>query len=283
MAIVTTGLQLYFNPKDGIKAGNKLNNLAPAGIAGRQANVLGGTIIANGALQMDGIDDSVNFDVTEPMWTVVSSPYTFEYVFTPRKFTTDMEVINGGIWMGTFSWGDLYWEFYNTTGGYLANQATVLAAMNSANVAYLQVVYTGTSYNVYMNGTLLQSNSMTNHAFGIDGHTNMKISSNADMNPLKADLHALRLYNRALSTAELTTNRGETIEIGLPITKTRTGILNFHPGVLIPVYDITGNTSEKLRFQTAEGLQFIEVVPTTDPNASKIRIRVAGVTMALKK
>ena len=58
--------------------------------------------------------------------------------------------------------------------------------------------------------------------------------------------------------------------------------LRLGSGDQIPVYDISGNGIQPLRIMTSDGLGFIPLVATSDPSASRIRLRTANIVKALE-
>lgn len=287
MALITNGLQYYYNPKDGKKAGNVLNNITPGGVV-KPLSVIGGTTLANGGLHMDGIDDYLTLSLTETQWRGTAKPFTIELVFTPRQLSGGDYYIfdTGGVFMGRFSWANLYWEFYRTDGGYLAGQTNSVSQLNTANVLNLAVTYGGgTSASIYFNGVLHKNQTTYSMALAAV-FTDATFFNAALANYYKADFHALRIYNRALSAAELLENNNLGLELGVstapPMVKA--GTFKAQTGDLIPVYDLAGHEAvEPFRFWLGTKKVFIPLVPVTDPAASRVRFQTPAGLRAWKK
>lgn len=221
MPVVTTNLVYYWNGKDGIKTGNTLRNIAPNGTT-KNMEITGGKTLANGAIALNGTTDFAKFPATESMFTTSASPYTMEMVYTPRVFSGDHAIWEGGLFFGTFTWGKLYWEFSRNPSGNVSGQVNTVAAMNTASPMRMAVVYNGTNAQIYINGSLVGTVAAgSTHAFSASGFTTVSIAGGVSgIANYMIDLHAVRIYNRALTSSELTTNWNEGIEIGLVIADT---------------------------------------------------------------
>lgn len=287
MALTTNNLQVYYNPKSGIKTGNKLDNIAPGGIV-KQMSIVGGTTLANGAIHVDGVDDYLSATLGETMWTTPNSAFTMELVFTPRIFdNADRFLVDsGGVFMGTFSWADLYWEMYRANATYTAGQATTNAAMNAQNVLNLTVAHNGgTSSLIYINGTQIANQTTGPTCFSAQRPA-LTLFNAVLGNYYKADFHAFRLYNRQLSAAEITDNRNMGIELGVTVGTPQVKIAEFRAqsGEVIPIYSLTGHeATEAFRFFVEGEKAFIPLVLTTDPLASRIRMQTSKGLRAWKK
>lgn len=278
MALVTSGLLNYWNPKDGIKAGNILNNLAPSQSA-NPLNLIGGTVLANGGIQIDNVDDSYSFTAPSSL-NSAGAPFTFEYLITPRQISGgDYEVMIGGIFIGRFTWGDFYFELYNGTGTYSVGQITNFPAFNTAVAVNITFTYNGTTLMVYANGVQAFSQNYANLRFydplePVTGFSKAKYFAR-----YRHDLHAIRLYNRALSAAELVDNYNVGLEIGLSapvVPQVKVAEFRAQSGEMIPIYRLSGHEATEAYRLFVDGEKcFIPLVLVTDPAASRIRLQTS--------
>src|SRR5690606_9888101 len=116
--VVTNGLEYYWNPKDGIKTGNTLRNLAPQAVTSAMT-ISGGAQIVNGAVVCDGIDDYLSYN-SPTQYDVIGKDSTYEIIFTPNDISGTTELLYGGFFIGILENTDLYASFPRGGGLYRA-------------------------------------------------------------------------------------------------------------------------------------------------------------------
>lgn len=285
MPIVTDQLFHYWNTKDGIKTGNVLANIAP-GQAAKPLTIVGATpVSADGSLRFDGVDDYATAAFSGSNYETRNVPYTLELVFSPHTWGGKREILDGGIYL-VYDNGVIGAEVAHD-----ANTQPTFPAweqwpgLNNTALTCMTFVYEGgTTMRAYNNGSLFATTTLrATTAIAAQGYTRFDLFRGVYAGLFGANLHAVRFYKKALTAAEVAQNWGMGKEIGLTSPQIKTGELKAAPGIALPIYDLANHPTEKLRVRTTDGNGFLSVVPTTDPNASKVRVRIGGVTMAIKK
>lgn len=285
MPVVADSLAYYWNAKDGVKAGNVLANIAPGGEA-RTLAITGGTYNAAGFILLDGIDDYLTLDTSG---TIMNAPgsWTMEYIFYPLNNQDDgayHELMNAGTYLDIdFSYPGMYQETY-VGGNHLESEITDPAVIGPKLLHYV-LRHDGATMvtTMHLNGVLRYTSPTL---YGVNQWTrsgNAIVSINAGTSSTAFNLrfHALRFYGKALTNAEIATNYANGTEIGFDTPMVKIAEFKLQ-GVTIPVYNIANHATQSLRVQTANGLGFIPLVPTTDPAASKIRVRKGSTTLAMR-
>lgn len=291
MPIVTNGLVGYWNPKQGLSAG-AMANLAPGGAAWNLART--GTTVnaADGAIFLDGIDDYLTLPLTSFV-TSVGNSWTYEFYYTgvtEPEFHEFMSLGGVNYIYHDANYADIYQEFYIST-GYSADTTvnpSTPAFLSSTKRHYVFRFDAATKkLTILFNGAVVTSPTFTQNValFINPGPAHFFRGQNAAAPAV--NFHAMRVYNRALTDTELATNATNGKEVGLGTPEVRIAIERISNGngtfTDLPVMSITGHETEKLRVHTAEGLGYFPIVPTTDPNASRVRVRTEDGTFAIRK
>lgn len=289
MPIVTSGLTHYWNAKDGIQTGNTLQNIAPGG-ADRRATITGAVIQANG-LFFDGVDDFITI-VTNGAFTTVGGSWTFEMFFSPAVQGSQYELGQGSGYFDSYQvdggYSDIYQQVYAGNWDQEVEMQvvdTALGLRTPGQFFHYSLRYNATTkvLEARMNNVLRASATMASDVTLAWGIGDLHLFRGVYNNPYSCHFHGMRMYNRALTNAELTQNYGMAKEIGLTAPRVKIAEHRAHNGDNIPIYAIAGHESQPLRVKIPEGVGFIGIVPTNDPNASRIRLRIGGVTKALEK
>lgn len=291
MPIVTDGLQAYWNAKDGVASG-QLKNIAPGGVVLPAALELGA--VANGgdlSIYLDGTDDRIAI-ANHSMFTG-STAFTFEYIYTTRAIhTSGYRLLVGGSAYMDADKGvpGIYFQLMEGTSRRSFDGVT--AAIDTPQKMHIVIQYDDAAnlVKLFVNGVRLVN--VTNEArtmkFSLAGTTPIYFNySSGSYTYLPINFHAARFYNRFLTEAEVSTNFANGIEIGLSEPEVKIGVYrakNAATGFTdIPIYSITNHAGEKLRLMTSAGVGYIPLVATTDPLASRVRVRVGTTTMAMRK
>jgi hypothetical protein len=210
--IVTSGLQ--FNLATAPSTGSTWTDSSGNG---RNATLIGSpsyVSINGGGIRLNNPDNSGTDYISVP-YNIASNTVTVEVVasFNPTSF-----------W-GTI-WGN---EIYNTNGGYLAymdnstnlyygipNNETTVTITDSNAIRHWIFVINGTQASVFLNGSQVGTTGTIGNQtlfatsefyFGArhlnDGTGSADVMNNADLGPV---FYQMRVYNKALSGAEITQN-----------------------------------------------------------------------------
>lgn len=287
MPVVETGLLKYWNAKDGVKSGNVLANLAPSQAAHNMA-IVGATYnAAGGYLQFDGVDDYVT--VNNASVYQVGGSWTFEYIWNQlNNFGTGYHaIVEGGAY---FDQDHSYPGFYIEV--YLGNnhQPREYVTNTIAQTGQKHYVWrcTGTALELWINNVLIGTTTVPNGVHMVRStnavfHFNNGIATTE----YQARFHAHRFYQRALTTAEMTQNYNNGLEIGFGppvVPMVKAGTFKASTGDMIPVYDLAGHeATQPFRFWLGSKKVFIPLVPVTDPAASRVRFQTPAGLRAWKK
>lgn len=288
MPIHTTGLLFYWNAKQG-RSGNALANIAPGG-AVLPINFVGATYdTVNGRFTFDGVDDYATL-ATAGTAMVTSQSFTFEYVYEVLNDFNDNdwhELLDGGAYFDhDYSVPGMYVTMWQS--GARVNTTITTTAVNDPRQMHIQWIYDAVASTIrfFVNGVkVFTRTGIGNMAFA--SATAMRINGGLQHPEFNVHFNAMRFYNVSLTDAQAAANYANGLAVGLTEPEVKIGVYrakNAAAGFTdIPVYSITNHPGEKLRMMTSDGLGFIPLVATTDPNASRIRVRVGTTTMAMRK
>lgn len=241
MAIVTSGLVAYYNSKQGI-SGTSWQNIAP-NATGFNATLNSGAALQTDGVLYDGVDDYSSstgsflsaLPITMEVWVKHNSIATDQVSMwlggnAGNGFAGDKE-IHLGIYGG--KWGLAVDLDGGTTGVWTGGTGTtgLTGTAPAATTTLTHLVLTVDASKViklYVNGTQVQT--------ATGGFTNTSLSTFTNLyfgRPYLATryssavMYAMRLYNRALSAAEVSQNFGESTNVGLPAASYTDGSTSF--------------------------------------------------------
>lgn len=267
-----------------------LSNIAPGGPA-LAITMTGATYDAtNGWFTFDGVDDYGTL-VTSGSLMAAAGSFTFEYVYEPLNDFTDNdwhEIFDGGMY---FDHDDSVPGMYVTLfqGATRIDQTINSAAVTTPKPMHIQWIFDAAASTIryFVNGVKVHTRTGAT-GMAVTNGSSVRINGGQQHQEFNLRFKAMRWYNRALTDAEALANYNNGAAVGLSEPEVRIAVLRIKNPTAgsftdIPVYAIAGHTNEKVRIQTPEGLGYIPIVATTDPLASRVRIRVGSTTMALRK
>jgi hypothetical protein len=216
--IVTDGLLGYWNTKQGLNA-NSWSNIAPNG------TILSGTLHnttvegATGALSFDGSTSTVSlFSGTTPTsfdFTGVK-PFSVEAWIKPNTVDTRYrKIINFTRWNSStdnggysleVSNGKVYLNIFN------GSITSCPVAISAGELTHIVATYDGSYIKIYKNGILVNSVSYT---AGV-GQMSTLSATFGGTDYYDGLLNVVRIYNKALTPSEITSNYSHGTEVALP-------------------------------------------------------------------
>lgn len=290
MPVVSTGLQFYYHAKDGIKNTNQFLNIAPGGPVAAMTFTGGSYNAADGSLALvagQGMDIPVSGTAAAIR---TAGAFTAEYLFTTTQDHTDNGYHPVFEAAGYFDLDDSIPGMYITLfrGTTRVDNTVTATEVTTPKLLHYLCAYDGSTIKWFVNGVLKKTvTGQTGLAFAQSTLTSIEVNKAREKTGINHRFHAFRWYNRMLTDAEALQNWNNGIEIGFGVPEVVIGVYRVkNPNgsfTDIPVYDLVNHPTEKLRIRTTDGTGYMKLVATTDANASRIRVRVGGVTMALRK
>ncbi|PLR93178.1 LamG domain-containing protein [Bacillus sp. T33-2] len=204
MAIVTNGLQGYWNAKQGL-SGTTWQNIAPAK-QGLYNLTLNGAIVDSERVSTDGVDDTI----TGGFYLLPSTQLTFEIWVIVEVHQTGDKLIG-------FDTSNTVELSSSSRLGVRRTGANVIAGSTVTlnTLTHIVVTYDGTAWNAYINN--VKATALTASA--------MALSPNLTMGSgFQGKFYLARIYDRPLTDAEVTQNYAEGTNIGLDSTPTGTPV-----------------------------------------------------------
>ncbi|KRE33442.1 LamG-like jellyroll fold domain-containing protein [Paenibacillus sp. Soil724D2] len=217
MGIVTDGLVAYYHYKQGVN-GATWNNIAPANVGKLNGAIAGAVLQANG-MYFDGLSGTKVTVLNDPLLQITNN-ITIEVIFSSDTLAPRTSLLHKN-YNGEYS---LVWE---TTGGLNAYWGTTATLYNVHGMA-------GVNAATLTTGTFRRNLAATTAGWVKNG---IPYSSIADTKPtartttgdlligngyvagFKGIIVAVRIYNRALSDAEVAQNYAVGNEVGLVASK----------------------------------------------------------------
>lgn len=226
MGVVTDKLVGYWNSKQGIK-GSVWENIAPA-TKGKYNGTIFGSLLQSDGLYHDGIDDMV----TLPVPTEIRVPTSFSWSMRTKNVNLSGSYINlmdsPNDMVYTSLFGGLYIYVYNSSTG-ASSSSSRLGSFNNTSEYFLTFTFDNTTKvgRFYINGVLVGSYTYpsTVNSFLPSGFAEFFISSREKPRGI---IDNIMLYNKALTTQEVTQNYTNGSEIGLtpPVSSSPPIVLN---------------------------------------------------------
>ena len=222
--IVTNGLVLNldagnpFSYLSGSSGTTWTNTVAvSSSISGTLVN---GTSYSNGSMVFDGTNDYVDCSLLSNLFSNTSQNLTYSFWIKPTSISTIRILFN--VFTTGFNGGRVF-TLINTAGTYSIQAALYISASpsNRAEIACnipnimgtwanFSIVWDGSNYAIYMNGSELTYSSRTTLSSSATGLGNSPVRIGADnslFNPtFLGNISNTQIYNRALSAAEITQN-----------------------------------------------------------------------------
>lgn len=226
MTIVTNNLIGYWNTKQGVDLQNQTwANLAP----GQTTNAtLQNMTLSNGALYGNGSWSNIQAPLTSNL-VLTNNPFTIEVNVSAQNVAANPLIIDG--W--TSQWGSSYpyadMEQYGVTTGFPdADFTTMLWSwfdfqfLNYSFYNYALVYDGNFSLSLYIDGNLVSIASLSD-PIALHHSAILPIGNNENPN---LSFNFIRIYDAALTGAQLQQNFNEGTEVGIPVSNSETVNLN---------------------------------------------------------
>lgn len=281
MAVVETGLLKYWNAKDGVKTGNVLANLAPSQAA-HNMTITGATYNAAGYLAFDGVDDYTS--VPNATAYQVGGAWTFEYIFyQSNNFGSGYHaLVEGGAYFDQdHAYPGMYIEVYSGANSLPLEYVT--STISTIGLKHYVWRCTGTTLELWINNVLIASRAITGSRHIVStANSTFHFNNGITTTEYQGRFHAHRFYNRSLTTAELTQNYNNGLEIGIaapePEPEPEPSGTTVHKGGLAVYYnpknEASGATS--LSNIAPNGSTAAMALVGSSVNASKVLTLAAG-------
>jgi hypothetical protein len=219
-SLVLPGLTLCLdaaNPKSYPGSGTTWTDLSGNGNNGTLVNGVGYNSGNLGSLVFDGVDDRVSANISS-FFTSYSQQITMEaWIYIPTSATWSNGFYGNIFTRGNFAGSHGLWRTTtnNQVSAYFRQSGTTFAAVQSVGTIsrdtwfQLVAVWTGSGSQLYINGSLVSSNSgslgdtTNNLEFEIGRNT---AASGASGNYFTGNQAAHKIYNRALTASEIQQN-----------------------------------------------------------------------------
>jgi hypothetical protein len=222
--IVTNGLVLNLdagNPNSylsGSSGTTWTNTVAvSSSISGTLVN---GTTYSNGSMVFDGTNDYVDCSLLSNLFSNTSQNLTYSFWVKPTSISTYVILFN--VYTTGYNGGRVF-TMNNTAGTYSITAALYISASpsNRAEIACnipnimgtwanFSIVWDGSNYTIYMNGSELTYSSRTTLSSSATGLGNSPVRIGADNNfanpTFLGNISNTQIYNRVLSATEITQN-----------------------------------------------------------------------------
>ena len=209
---VTSGLVLYLdaaNARSYPKSGPTWFDRSGNGNNGTLVNGVGYNGSNYGSLSFDGVDDYISLSnpsltnqITVEVWVNLSlaSPNSIGWILGRESLYRMLYDVNG-----------FYWVCATTTNGwYTAGTAIGASVASQSGIYHVVGTYDGSNNRIYVNGTLRETGSAISGNIATNsGYTYNLFKSDVTFYGVaygKGNLYSHRLYNRALSAAEIKQN-----------------------------------------------------------------------------
>jgi hypothetical protein len=199
MVIVTDGLEIYYNSKQGVN-GATWQNITP-NKTGRNG-VIGGTALQADGLYLDGIDDYIISPINETIIRDFTIDIVLKSATSNFENSIDLSLYvegfgdGAGLFIGTVGIiGGYVYIKPNGTNYLLGSGVTGFSLRYTKSIGELEYVFPNGSKFTSISGTQLRVNNVNYKS--------------------KSFINAIRYYSRALSDAEIANNYSIGSEIGL--------------------------------------------------------------------
>ena len=212
-SIVTNGLVFCLdagNPRSYPGTGTNWGDIS----GGKNATLINGPTYTSGLsgyMSFDGVDDYANVIPASATYDITNQ-FTIEFVCNPTNlqntgfFNLDGPAQDRGI-MCHWPWGDgnIYYDIYNTAGGFFRWYKTV-SIVNT--VALYQVILDGSGNMIVKQNNIVMAPTGTSTFTGtVSLGSSFTIGSfGPGASPWQGNLYYFKIYNRALTDAETTQN-----------------------------------------------------------------------------
>lgn len=211
MAIVTDGLVAYWHNDQGVN-GNTWGNIAP-GTSGSYDGTLYGAVSQANGMFFDGVDDYAEL----PLPTEVDSKgtsFTLEYQIMGDNLDAYPTWFTGAHYAYIGAW-DAGVEFFKESDESIVTIYPAYSTLSNDVYYTIAITYDSATYDIkfYVDGSEVYSN---NFGFPIYiGYYNIEHWKIAD-GAYKGHYKSMRVYDRALSPAEVSSNHNNGLAVGLP-------------------------------------------------------------------
>jgi hypothetical protein len=182
--------------------------------------LVNGTSYSNGSMVFDGTNDYVDCSLLSNLFSNTSQNLTYSFWIKPTSISTIRILFN--VFTTGFNGGRVF-TLINTAGTYSIQAALYISASpsNRAEIACnipnimgtwanFSIVWDGSNYAIYMNGSELTYSSRTTLSSSATGLGNSPVRIGADNNLFNptflGNISNTQIYNRVLSAAEITQN-----------------------------------------------------------------------------